>query len=161
MNIDKQVSEFGILPGQIVADFGSGAGHYALALAKFLGKEGKVLAVDLNPDLLIRLRHMAEEQGFNNVDVVCADFEEPQGTHLVEGAANAVLISSALSQVHDKKAALAEAKRIMKNNGTLIIADWDRLPEADAQALIEKEGFKLASKFSPGEKRYGLVFKKA
>ena len=54
-----------------VLDVGSGAGDVALTLAEFVGTEGSVVGVDVNPDILETAGTRAAEAGFNNVKIYC------------------------------------------------------------------------------------------
>ena len=63
----------GIAKGMKVLDVGSGAGDVALTLAEFVGPEGAVVGVDVNPDILETARARAEEAGFDNVEFIAGD----------------------------------------------------------------------------------------
>ena len=63
----------GIAKGMKVLDIGSGAGDVALTLAEFVGPEGTVVGVDVNPDILETARARAEEAGFDNVEFIAGD----------------------------------------------------------------------------------------
>ena len=63
----------GIAKGMKVLDVGSGAGDVALTLAEFVGPEGTVIGVDVNPDILETARARAEEAGFDNVEFIAGD----------------------------------------------------------------------------------------
>jgi ubiquinone/menaquinone biosynthesis C-methylase UbiE len=54
--------------GQVVADLGCGSGYYTLALAKFVGREGKVYAVDFKKKCIRALEKKAEKGGFRNIE---------------------------------------------------------------------------------------------
>ena len=63
----------GIAKGMKVLDIGSGAGDVALTLAEFVGTEGSVVGVDVNPDILETARNRATEAGFSNVEFIAGD----------------------------------------------------------------------------------------
>ena len=63
----------GIAKGMKVLDVGSGAGDVALTLAEFVGTEGSVVGVDVNPDILETARTRAAEAGFSNVEFIAGD----------------------------------------------------------------------------------------
>ena len=63
----------GIAKGMKVLEIGSGAGDVAFTLAEFVGPEGSVVGVDINPDILDTARQRAEAAGFNNVEFIAGD----------------------------------------------------------------------------------------
>ena len=63
----------GIAKGMKVLDVGSGAGDVALTLAEFVGAEGKVVGVDLNPDILKTAQARADAAGFSNIEFIVGD----------------------------------------------------------------------------------------
>src|SRR3954468_16066117 len=69
------VAAFGIQHGMHVADFGSGSGHYVLAIAEALEGSGHVYAIDVQRDLLKRTQNEATRRGLKNVSVIWGDLE--------------------------------------------------------------------------------------
>jgi len=63
----------GIAKGMKVLDVGSGAGDVALTLAEFVGPEGNVVGVDVNPDVLKTAQDRADAAGFSNVEFIAGD----------------------------------------------------------------------------------------
>ena len=63
----------GIAKGMKVLDVGSGAGDVALTLAEFVGPQGAVVGVDVNPDVLKTAQDRADAAGFSNVEFIAGD----------------------------------------------------------------------------------------
>ena len=63
----------GIAKGMKVLDVGSGAGDVALTLAEFVGPEGRVVGIDVNPDVLETAQARAEAAGFSNIEFIAGD----------------------------------------------------------------------------------------
>lgn len=63
----KNIEQLELKPGERVADLGCGVGAYSLAAAPLVGVDGKVYAVDIQKDLLERLRQEADRQGWRNM----------------------------------------------------------------------------------------------
>src|SRR4051812_35695798 len=118
---EKNVMEFGFIPGQKVADLGSGAGHYANALSQTLGPTGRVYAIDLNADLLARLKNNAIKEGRGNIEIIWGDIEKPHGAKLKDSAVDGAVLSNILFQLDDKKGAIEEAKRVVKPGGRIAV----------------------------------------
>jgi ubiquinone/menaquinone biosynthesis C-methylase UbiE len=165
------VDQLHLSPDMKVADFGSGSGHYSLALAEKL-REGRVYAVDVQRDLLERLKTQASKTFLTNIETVWGDIEKLGGTKLRDGSLDMVIVANLLFQVEDKKTPLLEAKRVLKPSGRLLLVDWSEsfggmgpAPEAvlnrlDAETLLTSCGFELVSEVSAGAHHYGIIFKK-
>ena len=172
-NPNKNAAQMGVTPGMKIADFGAGSGAYTLALASLVGLGGKVYAVEVQQDLLKRIKNLAEKEGHKNVDVIWGDFERPNGSKLAEGCIDIVVISNTLFQLDDKRGALLEAHRTLRQEGTLVIIDWsesfkgmgpqpnDVVTKETAKRLCTDAGFMLSREFDAGSHHYGMIFKKS
>ena len=159
----KNVAEFGFIPGQKVADFGSGSGHYSTALSKFLGPSGCVYAIDLNKDMLVKLKNEAFKDGRGNIEIIWGDVEKPNGTKLKDVLVDGVVLSNTLFQFQDVTGAVNEAKRILKAGGRVGLVEWrgkGPIQEAEAKNLFASSGLTFERSFDAGESHYGLIFKK-
>jgi len=156
-----------------VADFGTGSGAYALAIAEHLEGGGRVYAIDVQRDLLRRVANEAKSRGFHNLDVIWADLEVPRASKLADGSMDLVLISNLLFQVPDKLPVLREARRIVKPAGHVAVIDWsdsfggmgplkeDVVKKEGALELARKSGFEFVREFPAGAHHYGLVLRPA
>jgi len=169
----RNVAALGIRAGMRVADFGTGSGAYALAIAEHLEGGGRVYAIDVQRDLLRRVANEAKSRGFHNLDVIWADLEVPRASKLADGSMDLVLISNLLFQVPDKLPVLREARRIVKPAGHVAVIDWsdsfggmgplkeDVVKKEGALELARKSGFEFVREFPAGAHHYGLVLRPA
>lgn len=170
----KNVAAFGIVKGMKVADLGAGSGAYALALAKTVGESGRVYAVDVQKDLLRRIRNDAHRMGIDaRMEFLWGDIEESGGSKLAQAIVDFVLLSNTLFQLPDKKAALREARRIVKPGGRLAIIEWsdsfggvgphpnDVVKKEHALDLAHESGFEIMREFPAGAHHYGLLLRPA
>lgn len=165
----RNVAALGLQHGMRVADFGSGSGAYALAIADRLQGSGTVYAIDIQRDLLRRIHNEAARRGYKNVEVIWADLEAPRASKLADASIDLVLISNLLFQVPDKGPLLREARRIVKGGGHVVVIDWsdsfkgmgptaeDVVRKEAALALAKKAGLELQHEFAAGAHHYGLV----
>ena len=172
-NPEKNIEQFALRLGSSVADFGSGSGHHSLSLAGAVGEKGKVYAVDVQKELLSKLKEEANNKGFFNVEIVWGDLEKIGGTKIADSSVDAVLISNLLFQVEKKENVAEETKRILKKEGKLLVIDWQESfggigPHPDqvyekksAKALFESKRFIYDREIVAGEHHYGLIFRKA
>ncbi len=167
------VAALGVEPGMSVADFGAGSGHYTLAIAAALKGLGAVYAVDVQRDLLRRIKTEADKHAYKVVNVIWGDLEQPGASKVSDHSCDLVLISNLLFQVPDKVMPVMEAKRIMKPGGRVAIIDWTEsfggmgpieahvFKKEAALALARECGFSLLKEFAAGAHHYGLIFKQS
>jgi ubiquinone/menaquinone biosynthesis C-methylase UbiE len=161
------LNKLGLTDGMKIADIGAGSGFYSLEAAKRVGASGRVYAVDVQKDLLERLRSVGASQGLGNIEVVWGNAEKIGGTKIRESIADRVIASNVLFQIEKPDDFALEMKRIMKPGGKIMIIDWSGVTtlspktvvsQVAAQALFEKAGFKLEQSFEAGDHHYGLIF---
>ncbi len=168
----RNVGAMDIQPGMIVADFGSGSGAYVLAIAERLAHAGHVYAIDVQQDLLRRIKNESHKRGYKNVEIVWSDLERPYGSKIADNHADRVLISNLLFQLDDKDVLFSEAYRILKPDGLLAVVDWSEsfggmgphksavVKKEKALSCAEKAGFEPVREFDAGAHHYGLIYKK-
>lgn len=171
-NPHHNIEQFGLEHGQKVADFGAGSGAYAVALAQVVTGAGKVFALDIQKDLLSKLKAMLSQSHITNVETIWADLEKLGGSHLSNEAVDAVVAANVLNQVVGKKDFISEIKRVLKSQGRVLLVDWSDSfsgmgPSAGAvvnkivaRGLFEAVGFAFEREIQAGEHHYGLIFKK-
>lgn len=105
---------------RIAVDLGCGAGLDALLLSRRLKPGGMVLALDLAPEMLARLREAAANDGGTPVLAVAGDMER---LPFRDGIADLVLANASINLTVDKQAAFAEVARILRPGGRLVARD--------------------------------------
>lgn len=167
----KIIDQCGLLEGQTVADLGAGSGFYSLAAAKLVGESGKIYAVDIQQDLLARIKSMAQAAKLHNIEVVHGDIEHPGGTRIRDASVDLALATNVLFQIENKEGFVNEIKRIVKPGGRVLVVDWSDsfggmgpqpefvVEEDKAKALFEKKGFTLVNSIFAGDHHYGFIFR--
>lgn len=168
----KNLEVLNIKEGSVVADFGAGVGHYVLPLADMVGEDGHVYAVDIQKDLLSRIKNESEIKGFKNLDTVWGDLEKEGGSKLKSSSLDYLIASNILFQLEHKAFFVKECSRVLKSGGKLLLLDWTDsfgglgpksdmiINEENAKKIFENEGFSLSKTFDAGAHHYGLVFVK-
>src|SRR5687767_7127388 len=122
-------------PGQTVLDLGSGAGLDCFFAAKKVGENGKVIGVDMTPEMIERARSSAKRLNLNNVEFRQGYLEDLP----VESDTVDVIISNCVINLSpDKSKVFAEAFRVLSSGGKLAVSDIvtdGPLPEAVKQSL--------------------------
>ena len=168
---EQNISQFELKKGDHVADFGSGSGFYSFAAAEVVGENGKVYAIDVQKDLLQKLKNEARNiRHLTNIEIVWGDIDNLGGTRLREVSIDAVIAANIFLQLEDKNNACLEIKRILKNGGKVLLIDWNNTNIGDnpqtinyfskqqAKELFIKNGFTIEREFEAGIKHYGLIF---
>lgn len=166
------IEQLGLSNGNVVADFGAGSGHYAIYAAKAVAPLGKVFALDVQSELLSRLKKEAHKHKVFNLEVMTADLERVGGSRIREGLCDVVIASNILFMVADKKSLILEAKRILKPRGRLLVIDWvgsfssmgphpDHVfYKDDCIKLGSANGFAVERELEAGSHHYGIIFRK-
>jgi len=168
----KNIAQFGLQLGEVVADFGVGSGAYVLSALEYIGTSGKIYAIDVQRNLLSKVKNMAREKGLSNVEVLWGDIDELHGTKLSDESVSSVIMSNILFQLENKKGAVNEAFRVLKKDGKVLLVDWSKSYEGlgphkdaivssvDARTMFEKAGFVYVEDINTGDYHYGMIFKK-
>jgi arsenite methyltransferase len=126
--------------GETVLDLGSGGGMDVFLAAPKVGATGRVIGVDMTPEMIARARATAERHGFANVE-----FREGrlEALPVDDASVDAVTSNCVINLVPDKAQVFREVARVLKPGGRLVISDivLDRaLPEAIADDLFAWAG---------------------
>lgn len=141
---EEIVRRAGIAPGQKVLEVGAGTGFVALEAARALGPEGQLVALDIEPRMIERLRQNLLVEGIANVECKLGDAAKVDAA---DDTFDCVYFVTALGEVPDKQGALWEAYRVLKPGGTLsvseIVMDPDYMLKGTIIRLGEEAGFYL------------------
>lgn len=166
LNPQEIINKLDLKPDMVVADFGCGAGGWAIPIAKIL-KKGKVYAIDILEEPLSALEGRAQLAGLLNIERILTDVEN--GVKIQDENLDLVLMTNLLFEVNDIKKVLGEGKRLLKNGGRILIVDWKKEYLIGPQKRVEKEkvkeiakdlGLKIIEEFEAGKYHWGLILEK-
>ncbi|GAA4419677.1 class I SAM-dependent methyltransferase [Bremerella cremea] len=118
---EKMLKNLGLKPGMTVCDMGCGNGFYSLKMAEMVGKEGKVLAVDIQPEMLRLLKARAEEEGIDNIELVLGDIDNPK---LPEGKVDLILCVDVYHEFSHPVEMLGHMRKSLKPDGVIALLEF-------------------------------------
>ncbi len=125
-----------VTKGETVLDIGCGAGVDAFVAATMVGPEGRVIGIDLIPEMLSRARANLEKTSFKNVT-----FQEGSAEELPfpDRTFDVVISNGVFNLVTDKVKALKEVFRVLKPSGRFLLADQMLIGDipADTKSMVE------------------------
>lgn len=115
------LANLGVKRGTTVCDLGCGNGFYSLQLARMVGEQGQVLAVDIQPEMLYLLRERAEAEGIGNVSPILGSYHDPR---LPRDSIDLVLLVDVYHEFSHPQHMLAAIRRALKDDGVVVLVEY-------------------------------------
>ena len=129
---DRLVQRADLQPGHRVLDVATGIGEPAITAARRVGPEGRVVAVDLAPEMLAIARERAAELGLEQIAFYEGDAESLE---LAEGDFDAILSRWGLMFLPELERALGRMRQLLRPGGRLAAAVWGEPSEVPLLSL--------------------------
>jgi predicted methyltransferase len=144
---DRVVRELGIAPGSTVADLGAGVGYFTWRLARAVGPEGKVVAVDVQPGMLDRLSLNLEERDIHNVEIVLGTDEDPR---LPAGSLDLVLLVDVYHELQKPEETMEHVRQALAPGGRVVVIEYRKEdPTIPIQPLHKMTVREVRDEFEP------------
>ncbi|MBI3301403.1 MAG: methyltransferase domain-containing protein [Deltaproteobacteria bacterium] len=149
------IQSLAIKPGDHVADLGAGGGYFTFRLADAVGPTGKVYAVDVDEGNLDYIARRAKEQGYANVEVILAKYDDPL---LPGGGVDLIFTCNTYHHLENRADYFASAARYLRPGGRVAVIDlngnsWFHkllghwTPKETSRTEMEAAGYQLVSDF--------------
>jgi ubiquinone/menaquinone biosynthesis C-methylase UbiE len=144
---DSLLERAHVEPGMHVLDVGCGPGRIAVPAAERVGDKGEVVGLDLQEDMLRRVRQKLENRQVKNVRLINAGIGEGQTE---PGVFDRAFLVTVLGEIRNKAAAFSEIYRALKPGGILSITEVFPDPHFQSPAAIrrlaQEAGFEVSEK---------------
>lgn len=166
---DRVVEALKLRPGDTVADLGAGTGYFTWRLARAVGPAGRVLAVDIQPEMLEDLRRSMRERAVTNVVAVLGTERDPR---LPEAGVDLVLMVDVYHEFAYPREMLAAILRALKPAGRVAFVEYraedrsipikplHKMTEAQVRREAESAGFRWIETVSRLPRQHLLLFQK-
>jgi SAM-dependent methyltransferase len=148
----RAIKALDVEPGQVVADVGAGSGYYTVRLAKAVGPNGRVLATDIQPEMLELLRQRVARERLGNVELVLGREDDPR---LPAAAVDLVLMVDVYHELARPQVMLRRLRTALKPEGRLVLVEFrkesrwvpireeHKMSVAEARMELEAEGYRF------------------
>jgi ubiquinone/menaquinone biosynthesis C-methylase UbiE len=164
----KAIDAIDLPPEAVIADIGAGSGYYSFRLSPKVPR-GKVIAVDIQPEMLDFLRRKASELGVTNVEPHRGEIDDLK---LPSGSLDAALLVDSYHEFSHPREMLASLHHALKPGGRIFLVEFrgedprvpikplHKMTEAQARLELESAGFRFAANLRPLPWQHLLVFER-
>ncbi|MFW5737184.1 MAG: class I SAM-dependent methyltransferase [Halanaerobium sp.] len=116
------LTKLGLKKGDIFIDIGAGNGFFSLPAADIVGESGKVYSVDVEIDMLLDLKHRAQQAGVTDRIEICRSEENDANLHQ---DADFMLFAYLFHEVEEKEKFLNNYFNFLKKGSRVVFLEWD------------------------------------
>ncbi len=138
---ERVLRRVGVHEGMTVLDVGCGPGAFSIAAARLVGPQGRVMAVDVHPLALKRVRRAAEMLRLGQLRALHVDALRTVPDECVDAA----LLFDVVHELGDPRPALEEIRRVLKQGGALFVADHHMKEDDLVRTITDAGPFRLVA----------------
>jgi ubiquinone/menaquinone biosynthesis C-methylase UbiE len=164
----KAIAAIELAPDAVLADIGAGSGYYSFRLSEKV-PQGKIVAVDIQPEMLDFLRKRSAELGITNVEPHLGTIEDVK---LPAASLDAALMVDAYHEFSHPREMLASLRHALKPGGRIFLLEFrgedplvpikplHKMTEAQARLELESAGFRFVSNLRPLPWQHFMIFER-
>ena len=164
----KAIAAIDLAPDAVLADIGAGSGYYSFRLSEKVPK-GKIVAVDIQPEMLDFLRKKSAELGITNVEPHLGTIEDVK---LPAASLDAALMVDSYHEFSHPREMLASLHHALKPGGRIFLLEFrgedpkvpikplHKMTEAQARLELESAGFRFVSNLRPLPWQHFMIFER-
>jgi len=164
------IRELDLQPGMVVADIGAGTGYYSIRIASHVLPGGKVLANDIQPQMLQRLKANAEAAKIANIETILGTESDPK---LPGNAVDLVIMVDVYHELSRPQRMLGHIRAALKPGGKLVLLEYrkedpsvpiraeHKMSLFEVKAEVEPEGYRFERSVESLPWQHMIFFTKA
>lgn len=161
--------KLGLREGDVMADVGCGIGYFTIPAAEIVGETGKVFAMDISTEMIHEVKEKIKEKHLTNVIPIVT---EENDLKVEDALFTYTFISTVLHEVDDIHRFLHEVKRIMADDGKIVVIEWQkrvgewgppvehRLDPWYTEKMLQESGFQEVTVVDLNEHFYSVAGRK-
>lgn len=165
LRVDEVIKKLGLKSGDVVADVGAGAGAFSIPMARAVGPNGTLYAVDIDQGMLDYVSERAKKEGVANVRAVLGEYDDPK---LPVKTVDVAFFHRVLHMIEHRQAYVNATAKYLKPDGRIVIIDqnpedvndWMWLKQSDVDTWMAAISFYPAQKFGVYDDRYFVVYQR-
>ena len=134
--------------GEVVADIGAGSGYYTFRMAKLVGPKGKILAVDIQKEMLDIVRDRMKKENLTNIEPVLGDEADPK---LKDASVDTILLVDVYHEFSFPYEMTEKMVKALKPGGRIVFVEFrledDKVPIKLVHKMTEKQVLKEMAEF--------------
>ena len=166
---DDAIKALALKPGDVVADIGAGSGFMSVRMAKKVGPTGRVIAEDIQPEMIQLLQERLKREKVTNVTPLLGTMDDPK---LPPGGLDLELLVDVYHEFQQPQAMLRQLRAGLKAGGRLVLLEYrkedptipirpeHKMTVVIAKLEVEAEGFKLTKVDEVLPRQHILIFTK-
>jgi ubiquinone/menaquinone biosynthesis C-methylase UbiE len=164
----KAIAAIELAPDAVIADVGAGSGYYSFRISEKVPR-GKVVAVDIQPEMLDFLRRRSAQMKITNVEPHLGAIDDVK---LPEASLDAALMVDAYHEFSHPREMLASLRRALRPGGRIFLLEFrgedplvpikplHKMTEAQARKELEGAGFRFVSNLRPLPWQHFMIFER-